>query len=144
MRHGSQEHHHRGTCDRVASIGRVKSHLSVSRIREFQSDFHNAAISLRTASEHADEGIMHRSLRWALVLLLWARMPLSSQEISEPEGYRAEDYHAPTPATLKGARVVTTSEAEQLWKTGGAIFVDVLPHAPRPANLPPEIGRAHV
>src|SRR5215831_8570778 len=44
---------------------------------------------------------------------------------------------APTPTTLKGARVVTTVEAEQIWMSGGAIFLDVLPHAPRPANLPP-------
>jgi PQQ-dependent catabolism-associated CXXCW motif protein len=33
--------------------------------------------------------------------------------------------------------VVTTAEAEQIWKLGGAVFLDVLPHAPRPANLPP-------
>ena len=81
--------------------------------------------------------IMHRSVRWALVVLLWAPMPSSGQDISEPEGYRADDYRAPTPATLKGARVVTTSEAEQLWKAGGAVFLDVMPHAPRPAGLPP-------
>jgi PQQ-dependent catabolism-associated CXXCW motif protein len=80
--------------------------------------------------------IMHRYLRWALVLLVWAPVLLSSEEISEPEDYRAEDYLAPTPATLRGARVVTTSEAEQLWKGGDAIFLDVLPRAPRPANLP--------
>ncbi len=47
-----------------------------------------------------------------------------------------EDYRAPTPSTLRGARVVTTAEAEQIWKAG-AIFLDVLPHAPRPASLPP-------
>jgi PQQ-dependent catabolism-associated CXXCW motif protein len=50
---------------------------------------------------------------------------------------RILNYRAPTPATLKGARVVTTAEAEQIWKSGGAVFLDVLPHAPRPANLPP-------
>jgi PQQ-dependent catabolism-associated CXXCW motif protein len=55
----------------------------------------------------------------------------------EPSGYRMQDYRAPTPATLAGASVVGTKEAENLWK-GGAGFVDVLPHAPRPANLPPE------
>ncbi len=55
---------------------------------------------------------------------------------AEPEGYRTEDYRAPTPATLRGARVVTTGEAAELWKQGLAKFVDVLPHAPRPANLP--------
>jgi PQQ-dependent catabolism-associated CXXCW motif protein len=81
--------------------------------------------------------IMHRSVRWALVVLLWAPMPSSGQDISEPEGYRVDDYRAPTPARLKGARVVTTSEAEQIWKAGDAIFLDVMPHAPRPAGLPP-------
>jgi PQQ-dependent catabolism-associated CXXCW motif protein len=55
---------------------------------------------------------------------------------AEPPGYRMENYRAPTPATLAGARVLTTGEAEQLWKAGAA-FVDVLPHAPRPPNLPP-------
>ena len=44
----------------------------------------------------------------------------------EPSGYRMQDYRGPTPATLAGARVVTTAEAEELWKTG-AVFVDVLP-----------------
>lgn len=54
----------------------------------------------------------------------------------EPSGYRMQDYRAPTPATLAGARVVTTTEADKLWKAGAA-FVDVLPRVPRPANLPP-------
>src|SRR5271169_2516026 len=55
---------------------------------------------------------------------------------AEPSGYRMQDYRGPTPATLAGARVVTTAQAEEMWKAG-AIFVDVLPHVPRPANLPP-------
>jgi PQQ-dependent catabolism-associated CXXCW motif protein len=54
----------------------------------------------------------------------------------EPDGYRMEDYRGPVPATLAGARVVTTGEAAALWKAGAA-FVDVLPRIPRPANLPP-------
>jgi PQQ-dependent catabolism-associated CXXCW motif protein len=54
----------------------------------------------------------------------------------EPPDYRMEDYRAPTPATLAGARVVETNEAENLWRSGAA-FVDVLPDIPRPANLPP-------
>jgi PQQ-dependent catabolism-associated CXXCW motif protein len=33
--------------------------------------------------------------------------------------------------------VFTTADAETIWRAGGAIFVDVLPRAPRPANLPP-------
>jgi PQQ-dependent catabolism-associated CXXCW motif protein len=55
----------------------------------------------------------------------------------EPDTYRTEDYRARTPATLRGARVVTTSEAEAIWRRGEASFLDVLPRAPRPANLPP-------
>jgi PQQ-dependent catabolism-associated CXXCW motif protein len=80
--------------------------------------------------------ITHRVVRWALAALLWAPMPSSGQDVAEPEGYRTEDYRATTPASLTGARVVGTPQAEQIWKAGGAIFVDVMPHAPRPANLP--------
>jgi len=76
-------------------------------------------------------------VRCAFVVLLSARASAFAQDISEPEGYRTEDYRAPTPATLKGARVVTTAQAEQIWKAGSAVFLDVLPHAPRPAGLPP-------
>ena len=57
-------------------------------------------------------------------------------DVSEPEGYRTGEYRAPTPATLRGARVLTTEEAEALWRSRDALFVDVMPHAPRPANLP--------
>jgi len=87
--------------------------------------------------QEAMTAITRGFVRCALIVLLWAPMSASGQDISEPEGYRTEDYRAPTPTTLKGARVVTTVEAEQIWKSGGAIFLDVLPHAPRPANLPP-------
>lgn len=55
---------------------------------------------------------------------------------SEPPSYRMSDYRSPTPATLSGARVLTNPEAAELWKNGRASFVDVLPRAPRPANLP--------
>jgi PQQ-dependent catabolism-associated CXXCW motif protein len=55
----------------------------------------------------------------------------------EPAGYRTENYRAPTPATLAGARVLSTAAAESLWRDGRAVFIDVLPRAPRPANLPP-------
>ena len=59
-----------------------------------------------------------------------------AEAVPEPAGYRNQDYRAPTPATLAGARVVTTDEAEALWRDGTAVFVDVLPRAPRPPNLP--------
>ena len=55
----------------------------------------------------------------------------------EPDGYRLDDYRAPTPAGLQGARTVTTVEAEKLWRSKAAVFVDVMPHVPKPRNLPP-------
>jgi PQQ-dependent catabolism-associated CXXCW motif protein len=55
--------------------------------------------------------------------------------VSEPDGYRMDAYRAPTPPTLKGAQVVTTAQAEALWKEKAA-FIDVLPRPPRPAKLP--------
>src|SRR5262245_48355264 len=79
----------------------------------------------------------HRFALWALVALLSAPMSASGQQPSEPEEYRMDDYRAPTPATLAGARVVATADAERIWQAQAAIFIDVLPHAPRPANLPP-------
>ncbi len=55
--------------------------------------------------------------------------------VPEPEGYRMEEYRAPVPATLKGARVVPTEQAAELWRSGRALFVDVLPKPPKP-DLP--------
>ncbi len=60
----------------------------------------------------------------------------ATEAVPEPEGFRTENYRAPVPATLKGAKVVTTDEAIALWKDKAAVFVDVLPHDPKPANLP--------
>ncbi|UPJ56759.1 PQQ-dependent catabolism-associated CXXCW motif protein [Bradyrhizobium sp. 192] len=58
------------------------------------------------------------------------------QEPFEPEGYRADNYRAPVPATLAGARVLNTVEAEAIWRARSGAFVDVLPRPPRPKNLP--------
>jgi len=55
----------------------------------------------------------------------------------EPENYRVDDYRAPTPDSLKGARTVSTEEAEKLWRSKTAVFIDVMPHVPKPKNLPP-------
>jgi PQQ-dependent catabolism-associated CXXCW motif protein len=59
----------------------------------------------------------------------------SLERVPEPAGYRLNEYRAPTPATLAGARVLTTAEAKLYWMNGAA-FVDVLAHSPRPTNLP--------
>ena len=56
--------------------------------------------------------------------------------VPEPEGYRTEDYRAPVPDTLVGARVLMTREAEAIWRAKTGVFVDVLPRPPKPPNLP--------
>jgi PQQ-dependent catabolism-associated CXXCW motif protein len=58
------------------------------------------------------------------------------QEPFEPEGYRTDNYRAPVPATLEGARVLTTEQAEMIWRARSGAFIDVLPRPPKPKNLP--------
>ena len=81
-----------------------------------------------------------RNLAGVIVLgaAVWcaASAPCEEQAVAEPEHYRNEDYRVPTPRTLRGARVVTTPQAEALWRSGTAVFVDVMPHVARPADLP--------
>jgi PQQ-dependent catabolism-associated CXXCW motif protein len=57
-------------------------------------------------------------------------------EPTEPSGYRTDDYRAPTPATLKGAKVIAGNEAIALWQGKSAIFIDVMPRPRRPEGLP--------
>ena len=57
-------------------------------------------------------------------------------DVPEPDGYRGEPYRAPVSSTLSGATVVDTAEAHALWEGGKAVFVDVMPRAPKPADLP--------
>jgi PQQ-dependent catabolism-associated CXXCW motif protein len=72
-----------------------------------------------------------------LVALLILTVPARAQENPpEPEGYRTDNYRAPVPATLAGVRVLATAETEAIWRAGKAVFIDVLPHPPRPPNLP--------
>jgi PQQ-dependent catabolism-associated CXXCW motif protein len=82
-----------------------------------------------------------RSLSGAFLIAIFASAGLAedTQLAPEPSTYRLEDYRAPTPATLSGARVITRTEAHRLWVEKGAIFIDVLPQAPRPANLPENV-----
>src|ERR1700730_17045223 len=75
---------------------------------------------------------------FALGALLLATGAALGQTLSsdEPESYRTENYRAATPATLRGARVVSTVEAQAIWKEGSAAFIDVLPRFPPAPNLP--------
>ncbi|MEH2568627.1 PQQ-dependent catabolism-associated CXXCW motif protein [Bradyrhizobium sp. AZCC 2289] len=57
--------------------------------------------------------------------------------VPEPGGYRMDDYRTLVPETLAGARVLTTAEAETIWRAKSGAFIDVLPRPPKPPNLPP-------
>ncbi len=56
--------------------------------------------------------------------------------VTEPDSYRTENYRAPVPTTLAGARVLSTQETETIWRAKSAAFIDVLPRPPKPKNLP--------
>jgi PQQ-dependent catabolism-associated CXXCW motif protein len=77
----------------------------------------------------------YAALPLAAAILLFAG-PAWSGGVEEPAGYRMDDYRAPVPDTLQGAKVVTTEEAQALWREKKAVFVDVMPNTPKPANLP--------
>lgn len=80
---------------------------------------------------------MRRPLAAVLaVALLVAPVWAQQQEPFELEGYRTDNYRAPVPATLAGARVLTTEEAETIWRASSGIFIDVMPRPPKPKNLP--------
>jgi PQQ-dependent catabolism-associated CXXCW motif protein len=55
---------------------------------------------------------------------------------SEPSDYRMDDYRSPVPATLRGATVLSTDEAQAHWDKHDTVFIDVLPQPPRPVGLP--------
>ena len=61
---------------------------------------------------------------------------IAQQNVDEPNDYRMADYRAPVPATLRGARVLTTAETEAIWRAKSAAFIDVLPRPPKPKDLP--------
>src|SRR6266699_5094620 len=71
-----------------------------------------------------------------LAALALAAQAFAQEWVPEPDGYRTENYRAPVPATLAGARVLTTADAETIWRAKAGAFIDVLPRAPKPQNLP--------
>src|SRR5580704_6503413 len=76
------------------------------------------------------------ALRLAFVVMIVVASESAVAGVPEPDGYRLENYRSPTPTTLRGARVIGTDEAEKIWRSHSASFVDVLPRPPRPRNLP--------
>lgn len=78
---------------------------------------------------------MKRAAAVILACLAFAG-PATAQGVPEPEGFRMEQYRAPVPDTLSGARVLDPQAAYALWQSGEAAFIDVLPRPPKPENLP--------
>src|SRR5260370_6869337 len=70
------------------------------------------------------------------MVLVVAAAAAVAADVAEPDGYRLADYRAPTPITLRGARVIGTDEAETIWRSHSACFVDGMPRAPRARDLP--------
>ena len=70
-------------------------------------------------------------MRWQQRLLAIALLAFCSTAFAEnsppaePDTYRADNYRSPVPETLKGGRVLTTDEAETIWRGGSAAFIDV-------------------
>jgi PQQ-dependent catabolism-associated CXXCW motif protein len=71
-----------------------------------------------------------------LALVMLTSAARAEELVPEPNGYRTEDYRAPVPDTLAGARVLSTIEAEAIWRARTGVFIDVLPRPPKPPNLP--------
>jgi PQQ-dependent catabolism-associated CXXCW motif protein len=69
------------------------------------------------------------------VAVIWP-VALTAEMASEPAGYRMDEYRAAVPASLAGATVIGPERAHELWKGKAAAFIDVMPQAPKPANLP--------
>jgi len=80
-------------------------------------------------------GVLRVALVAGMMLAGWT-VALHAQSVPEPDGYRDEPYRGPVPETLKGGTVVSAEEAHALWEAGETAFIDVLPRAPKPKNLP--------
>ena len=72
----------------------------------------------------------------ALAIALVFPLAVAAQSVLEPEDYETQHYRGPVPISLNGGTVVDADAAYALWKTGRVSFIDVLPRAPKPANLP--------
>ncbi len=75
-------------------------------------------------------------IRILATLLLLIPVMGQAQRVAEPDGYRDHDYRSPVPVSLTGTVTIDSDAAYALWKTDRVAFVDVLPQAPKPANLP--------
>jgi PQQ-dependent catabolism-associated CXXCW motif protein len=70
------------------------------------------------------------------VVISSSASPTAHTPPAEPAAYRTDDYRSPVPLTLKGATVLSNRDAAKVWEAKTAVFIDVYPHPPKPANLP--------
>lgn len=75
------------------------------------------------------------ALALALAVGVACRDAPADDAVAEPEGYRLQDYDAPVPDTLSGARTVTAVDVRALLAKG-AVIVDVIPAHRPPPRLP--------
>lgn len=75
-------------------------------------------------------------IRTALCFALLLPVAAAAQSVVEPDSYKTEHYRGPVPVSVSGGTVVDSDAAFALWKTGQVVFIDVLPRAPKPENLP--------
>ena len=72
----------------------------------------------------------------SLLLSSNVKSALGADPVPEPPDYRQDKYRSPTPATLAGASTVDAKSLHTLMESKPLLVIDVLPQAPRPANLP--------
>jgi PQQ-dependent catabolism-associated CXXCW motif protein len=80
--------------------------------------------------------VSRAALVFVFATLAGASLAAQKAAPHEPAGYRLDNYGAPVPRALKGAAVLSTAIAFELWSKKAVIFVDVLPRPPKPAGLP--------
>jgi len=89
---------------------------------------------------------MNKANNWRIKAAIFGLLVLGSlvqaQEIAsppEPSDYRDDNYRAPVPATLAGAKVVDTAALIKLLADNPRVIViDVLAQEPRPPRLAPD------
>jgi PQQ-dependent catabolism-associated CXXCW motif protein len=70
------------------------------------------------------------------VLFRAAQVVAGEAIVNEPLAYRMDDYRAAVPHTLSGARTIDTQAAYLIWQVKNTLFLDVMPHLPKPEKLP--------
>ncbi len=92
-----------------------------------------------------DKWIKHIIIHNPMMKVIWIVASLLAQtgvsgsgSITEPDGYRMENYRAPVPATLRGATVIDAIELYALINDDKheAALIDVMPLHPKPPDFP--------